>query len=67
MFRRVISLVFITLAPVILLACTDREGPAERLGEQVDDAVSEAQDRLENVGDEIEEAADEIRDAANDD
>ena len=66
MFRRAMSLVFIASTAVILSACTDREGPAERLGEQVDDAVSEAQDRLENVGDEIEEAAEEIRDAAND-
>jgi hypothetical protein len=50
----------------ILIACTDRDGPAENFGERVDDAVSDARDRAEDIGDELEEAADEIRDAAND-
>ena len=49
-----------------LAACTDDEGPAERFGERVDDAVSEARDRAEQTRDEIEEAADEIGDALRD-
>ena len=44
-------------------ACTDKEGPAERAGERLDDAVSEARDRLEEAGDEVREAGEEIRDS----
>ena len=50
---------------LILVAC-DNDGPAENLGEQVDDAISDTQDRLENAADEAREAADEIEDALRD-
>ena len=50
---------------LILVAC-DNDGPAENLGERVDDAVSDTQDRLENAADEAREAADEIEDALRD-
>ena len=48
------------------VACTERDGPAENLGEQIDDAIDETRDRLEEAGDEVDEAADEIRDALED-
>ncbi len=41
-----------------LTACTDRDGPAENFGEEVDDAVDETGDRLEEAGDEIGDALD---------
>jgi len=41
-----------------LLAC-GRDGPAERLGEGIDDAV-------ENTGDAIEDAVDDVQEAAED-
>lgn len=34
------------------------EGPAERAGKKVDDAVEEAGDKLEDAGDKIEDAVD---------
>jgi hypothetical protein len=49
-----------------LVACTDRDGPAENLGERLDNAAEEAGERLENAGDEIEEAAEEIGDSLRD-
>jgi hypothetical protein len=60
------KLAFATLCLAGLAACTDRDGPAENLGERIDDAVSEGRERAEDVGDELEEAADEIRDALQD-
>jgi ElaB/YqjD/DUF883 family membrane-anchored ribosome-binding protein len=45
-------------------ACADDDGPAENLGEQIDDAMNETRDRLEDVADEAQEAADEAREAA---
>ena len=46
-----------------LAGCADNDGPAENLGERLDDAVGEARDRAEDAADEVREAADEIGDA----
>jgi len=48
------------------VACADDDGPAENLGEQIDDAMNETRDRLEDAVDEAREAADEIGDALRD-
>jgi hypothetical protein len=45
------------------LAGCEQDGPAENLGERVDDAIDEAGDRAEDVRDELEDAADEVEDA----
>ena len=50
-------------AAVLALTGCAEEGPAERAGERLDDAVSQAQDRLEETREEVEEAADDVRDA----
>jgi hypothetical protein len=49
-----------------LAACTDPEGPAENLGERVDDAVAEGRDRLQDARDEAEDAIDDLRDTIDD-
>jgi hypothetical protein len=54
-----------TLA-IALVGCTERDGPAERAGERIDDAVSDARDRIEDAGDEVREAAEEVGDALRD-
>jgi len=48
------------------IAGCEEPGPAERAGERIDDALSEARDRLDEAGDEIEEAAEEVGDALRD-
>jgi len=50
-------MVSMLLAFLLVLSGCD-EGPAERAGEEVDDAV-------ENVGDKIEDAGDAVKDATN--
>jgi hypothetical protein len=50
-------------AGLMLAACADNDGPAEDLGERIDDAMDEARDRAEDAADEAREAADEIGDA----
>jgi len=40
-------------------ACED-EGPAEKAGEQVDEAIEETGDTMEEAGGELEEAADTV-------
>ena len=49
-----------------LVACTDREGTAEDIGERIDDAAEEAGDRIEDAADEVQEAAEEVGDALRD-
>lgn len=40
-------------------ACSDsNDGPAENVGEEVDEAVEETGDAVEEAGDEVEEATD---------
>ena len=51
------------IACLALGACADNDGPAERFGERVDDAMEEARDRLDDAADEAREAAEEIGDA----
>ena len=39
-----------------LTAC-EREGPAERVGEKIDEAVEDAGDEIEEAGEKVEDAA----------
>lgn len=43
-----------------LIGC-EQEGPAERAGEEIDEAVEEAGETLEEAGEAIEETGDDIR------
>jgi len=56
----------VMLLTLPLAACDSDDGRAERLGERVDDAVSDTRERLEDAADEAREAADEIGDALRD-
>ena len=52
------------LCVVVLAACTDRDGPAERLGERVDDTINEARDRVEDAADQARDAFEDALDEA---
>jgi hypothetical protein len=54
------------LAVLSISACADNDGPAENIGERIDDAVSDARQRADEAADEAREAADEIGDALRD-
>jgi len=43
------------------LAACEQEGPAERAGKAVDNAVEQAGDKIENAGDKAKDALDEAR------
>jgi vacuolar-type H+-ATPase subunit H len=51
------------LAALALIAC-EKEGPAERAGKQIDEAMTEAQEGLEAAAEEAADAAEELGDAA---
>jgi hypothetical protein len=48
-----------------LCAC-DRAGPAERFGEEVDEAVEDAREGGETLGNRIDDAADDVREGVED-
>ena len=57
----------IVLAFMMLAGCSEEKGPAEKTGEQIDEAAEELQDdageAAEATGDAIEEAGDSVEDA----
>lgn len=54
------KLIIISLFLATILAITgcEKEGPAEKAGKKIDDAVEETGDALEEAGDEVEEKTD---------
>lgn len=61
MAKRTYGYALLVLLSVGAAGCTDRKGPAERLGERVDDAVSDARDRIDAAADDLEDAAQDAR------
>ena len=57
-----------TLFTAMLLAGCEREGPMERVGEQIDESVAEAGEKVdeatEDAGEKLKEAGERIRDKA---
>lgn len=43
-----------------LTACGEPDGPAERAGEEIDDAIDNAEGTAEEIGDDLEDAAEEL-------
>ena len=50
----ILRIVLVAIFAVSLMAC-EREGPAERAGERIDEAVEKAGDELEKASDKIED------------
>lgn len=61
--------IWIALASAVLMAGVsgcEREGPLERAGEEVDEAVDTVRNGEESASDQLDDAADEVREGAND-
>lgn len=56
--------VFAPFALLLLLVGCDRQGPLERAGEQVDEAVEDVRAGAEAAGDKIDDVVDDVVDAA---
>lgn len=55
------SLWFAGLLTVAALAACERQGPLERFGEEVDEAVDTVRDGEESVATKVDDAVDELR------
>ena len=53
------------VVPLALWAC-ERPGPAERFGEEVDEAVEDLRNGGETLGNRLDDAADDVRDGVAD-
>ncbi|HEY9200379.1 MAG TPA: hypothetical protein VIQ81_02180 [Gammaproteobacteria bacterium] len=60
-----IPIVALVLAANILTGCESNEGPAEKAGEKIDNAIEQTGEKIdsavEETGEEIEEAGDKLR------
>jgi hypothetical protein len=54
------------LAFLIVLVGCERQGPLERAGEEVDEAVEDVRNGGETLGNQVDDAVDEVRDGIND-
>lgn len=62
MLKTLPALVLIVFAAFFATAC-EKEGPAEKAGEKVDDAYSEAMEKAEEAGEKMEEAGEKVEEA----
>lgn len=60
---KILSLLLIVLLVGAFAAC-EKEGPAEKAGAKIDEAVEEAGDKMEEAGDAIEDKTEEMQEKA---
>lgn len=60
--KKIMSALFISLFVLPLAACDTNDGPAEELGENVDNAVEEMQEETKAAAEEVEDTAEEAAD-----
>ena len=57
----ILSIVTLMLIGTALTGCEADQGPAEKAGEKIDNAVENAGEAMEEAGDELEEASDKLQ------
>jgi len=55
-----------TFALLLVLVGCEKQGPLERAGEEVDEAVQDVRAGGETIGNKVDDAVDEVKDAADD-
>jgi hypothetical protein len=64
MLRKVFLMMSIAVLScgLVTTGCADNDGPAEEVGESIDEAMDEAGDAIEDAADEVEDAVDDATD-----
>jgi hypothetical protein len=60
------KLLAVLLVTLPLYVACEREGPLERVGEEVDEAFEDVKNGGETVGNKVDDAIDDVRDGVND-
>lgn len=55
---KLLSIAFLTTLAITVSGCEVNQGPAEKAGEKIDNAVEKTGDAIENAGDKIREKTD---------
>jgi hypothetical protein len=62
MTNKLLAVLFIVVAAFSATAC-EKKGPAEKAGERIDEAYTEALEKAEEAGEKMEKAGDKIEEA----
>lgn len=62
--KRVIFVLFLIVMMAVVAGCGDDEGPAEKFGKQIDQAVDQAKDKMDEMGDQAKDAYEDMKDKA---
>lgn len=62
--RTSLNIAALLLSGLFLVAC-EKDGPAERLGESIDDATDELRDSGDDMADALEDACEEVKEGVN--
>lgn len=62
----VFAALLVALLALPLVGCAEEQGPMEKAGEKIDDAVDEVSEDVEDVGEEVGDAVDEVGEEAQD-
>ena len=49
MRKKILSILLLALAAIALTACPEKEGPLEKAGEKMDEAIDEAGDKIDEA------------------
>ena len=66
MSRKGFQIGLVPVALLLMLVGCEKQGPLQRVGEEVDEAVQDVRNGGETTGNKIDDAVDEVRDAADD-
>lgn len=58
LMKKLVFIAMLLIGTSIFLVGCEQEGPLERAGENVEDAVEDAGDRVEDAGDKVEKSTD---------
>lgn len=57
---RCLGILLLAFGLLASTGCVEKEGPAERAGKKIDNALDKAGDKIEKAGDKIEDAAEKV-------
>ncbi|WP_432738766.1 YtxH domain-containing protein [Maridesulfovibrio sp. FT414] len=62
--KRFVYVLCLVAVMAVVSGCDDAEGPAEKLGKQIDQAMDSAKDKMDEMGDKAKDAYEDAKDKA---
>ena len=61
LMKHMVLMLFAIFLLTMMVACQEKDGPAEKVGEKIDQTIEKAGEKMEEAGDKIEEAGDKVK------